>query len=210
MNFQDIFNTLTSFFGKPSPTPTPTVTPRPSPSPTLQPFVKTSHTINGVETVKQPVPRTMGAQAASQKTSSGPVTPEQISRGWSGYGGAPAASASATFAEVANKYPILQKYPGLLPAMSMKESSGGKANTKNWFNWGIYEPSYQEGDPNQVIRDVAAAIGSDSTPSSHYYQKFRQTGNIRDMLDRYAPPTENDTGLYHKQLMDWMKMFEQR
>ena len=93
--------------------------------------------------------------------------------------------------------------------MAMKETSGGKApNQKNWFNWGVHNDDYNEPDPSKVIESVARAIGSDDSPSSHYYQKFRETGNIRDMLDRYAPPGENDTDLYHKQLMDWMKMFE--
>ena len=139
------------------------------------------------------------------------VTEDQIRRGWAGYGdgNAPAATASATFAEVANQYPILKANPGLLPAMAMKETSGGKAGqNKNWFNWGIYQDDYQEGDPNQVIRDVARAIGSDDSNSSHYYKKFRETGNIRDMLDRYAPPTENDTNLYHRQLLDWIEQFK--
>lgn len=140
-----------------------------------------------------------------------PVTEAQIREGWDSYGdgNAPASTASATFAEVANQYPILQKHPGLLPAMAMKETSGGKApGQKNWFNWGIYQDSYKEQDPNQVIRDVAAAIAGEDSPSSHYYEKFRDTGNIRDMLDRYAPPTENDTALYHKQLLDWIEMFK--
>ena len=152
----------------------------------------------------QPQQQTMGVQTPPK------ITEEQIRKGWEAYGGAPAASASATFADVANKYPVLQKYPGLLPAMSMKESSGGKANTKNWLNWGLYEDDYQEKDPNKVIESVARALGSDDSPSSHYYQKFRETGDIKDMLNRYAPPSENDTGLYHEQLIDWMKMFEQQ
>lgn len=139
-----------------------------------------------------------------------PVTERQIREGWENYGdgNAPAATASATFAEVANQYPLLRENPGLLPAMAMKETSGGKASqNKNWFNWGIYDKGYNETDPNQVIRDVAAAIAGEDSPSSHYYEKFRETGNIKDMLNRYAPPTENDTNLYHKQLLDWMRMF---
>jgi len=139
------------------------------------------------------------------------VTEEQIRRGWDKYGdgNAPAATMSATFAEVANQYPVLKKHPGLLPAMAMKETSGGKApNQKNWFNWGVHNDDYQESDPDKVIRSVAKALGSDESNSSHYYKKFRETEDIGDMLNRYAPPGENDTALYHKQLLDWMKMFQ--
>ena len=161
-----------------------------------------------VQAAPAPQGNVLGATAKSPELP--PVTEAQIREGWSKYGdgNAPAATASATFAEVANQYPVLRKYPGLLPAMAMKESSGGKANTKNWFNWGLYNDDYNETDPNEVIRSVARAIGGGKSNSAHYYEKFRETGDIRDMLDRYAPPTENDTGLYHKQLMDWMKMFE--
>lgn len=149
-------------------------------------------------------PQVLGAQT------SGPVTPEQIQAGWAQYGdgNAPAATMSAVFADVANQYPVLQKYPGLLPAMNIQESSGNKAKTKNGFNWGLYNPSYQETNPEQVIRDVAAAIGGEDSPSSHYYEDFRNSGDIMDLLNRYAPPTENDTSQYHQNVLNWMKMFE--
>lgn len=154
-----------------------------------------------------PRPAVLGARAQTRQ----PVTEQQIRKGWDNYGdgNAPAATMSAVFADVANQYPVLQKHPGLLPAMAMKETSGGKApNQKNWFNWGVHLDDYNEPDPEKVIRSVARAIGSDESPSSHYYEKFRETGDIEDMLMRYAPPSENDTGLYHKQLLDWMKMFQ--
>lgn len=150
------------------------------------------------------------AVAGAQYTNPPPITEEQIRRGWSKYGdgNAPAATMSAVFADVANQYPILRKYPGLLPSLTIGESSGGKAKTKNLLNWGIHLDDYNETDPEKVIRSAARAIGSDDSPSSHYYRKFRETGNIRDLLDLYAPPSENDTALYHKQLLNWMKMFE--
>lgn len=165
----------------------------------------------GVTPTPSPIAKTVSNVLGARNTNLPEITEDQIRKGWDAYGdgNAPAATQSATFARVANQYPILRQHPGLLPAMAMKETSGGKASqNKNWFNWGIYDDSYQEKDPAKVIEAVARAIGSDDSPSSHYYQKFRETGNIRDMLDRYAPPTENDTGLYHKQLLDWMKMFE--
>lgn len=146
------------------------------------------------------------AQVLGSKTTN-PVTEEQIRKGWEQYGNPPAATASATFAEVANQYPALRENPGLLPGIMIKESSGGKAKTKNWGNWALYNDDYQESDPNQVIRDMAEAIAGENSNSSHYYQKFRETRDVRDMLDRYAPPTENDTDLYHKQLLDWIEMF---
>lgn len=161
----------------------------------------------GYSPMQQRQPEVLGATAVSQPR----VTEEQIRKGWEGYGdgNAPAATMSAVFADVANQYPVLQKHPGLLPAMAMKETSGGRApNQKNWFNWGVHLDDYNESDPEKVIRSVARAIGSDDSNSSHYYKKFRETGDINDMLQRYAPPSENDTGLYHKQLLNWMKMFE--
>lgn len=156
-----------------------------------------------------PTPR-QGVLGADTQQNPPLVTEQQIRKGWDNYGdgNAPAATMSAVFADVANQYPVLRKHPGLLPAMAMKESSGGKANTKNWFNWGLKVPGYNETNPETVIRSVARAIGSNDSPSSQYYQKFRETGNIEDMLARYAPPGENDTNLYHKQLLDWMKMFQ--
>lgn len=185
MNFQSILSSLKGFF---------------------QPQQKLISPVpdNYQQPTPTPRPRVLGAQVQR------PITEEQIKAGWDSYGdgNAPAASMSAVFADVANQYPILRKHPGLLPAMAMKESSGGKAPTKNWFNWGLRVPGYDEKDPEKVIRSVAKALGSDESNSSYHYQKFRDTGNIEDMLNVYAPPSENDTGLYHKQLMDWMKMFE--
>lgn len=187
MNFQGILSRIQSFF-------------KPQPQKLLSPIPE------GYQPMMQkPQPQVLGAQEPA------PITEQQIRKGWDNYGdgNAPAATMSAVFADVANQYPVLRKHPGLLPAMAMKETSGGKApNQKNWFNWGVHLDDYNEPDPEKVIRSVARAIGSDESPSSHYYKKFRETGDINDMLMRYAPPSENDTGLYHKQLLDWMKMFQ--
>lgn len=187
MNFQGILSRIQNIF-------------RPQPQKLISPLPE-----GYTPSMQKPQPQVLGAQEPA------PITEQQIRKGWDNYGdgNAPAATMSAVFADVANQYPVLRKHPGLLPAMAMKETSGGKApNQKNWFNWGVHLPDYNEPDPEKVIRSVARAIGSDDSNSSHYYKKFRETGDINDMLMRYAPPSENDTGLYHKQLLDWMKMFQ--
>lgn len=194
MNFQGILSRIKGFF-------------QPQQRELISPIPKDQIIGNQAPatTTLTPQPAVLGAQAQPK------VTAEQIQRGWDNYGDgkAPAATMSAVFADVANQYPVLQKHPGLLPAMAMKETSGGKApNQKNWFNWGVHLDDYNEPDPEKVIRSVARAIGSDDSGSSHYYKKFRETEDIGDLLNVYAPPVENDTGLYHKQLLNWMKMFE--
>lgn len=154
-----------------------------------------------------PAPR-MVAGARTKRPAAYQQVLQGIQKGFEKYGNPPAATMAGVFAEEAMKYPRLKEHPGILPGITIKESSGGKAKTKNWFNWAIYEPSYNEQDPAEVIRDVAAAIGGEDTPSSHYYKKFRDSGDILDLLERFAPRTENDTDLYHKQLLDWITMFE--
>jgi hypothetical protein len=221
----------------PTPTTAPTMTPTPTAAPRKQPqkldsyipptptnipsetdFVRnylknnpksTLTALDLVHLYRQAVPSPTVTPTPSPVSKDEKSVTEKIKKGFSDYGNPPAATMAATFAREALKYPVLAKHPGLLPAMSLKETSGGKAQgVKNWFSWGIHDPTYKETNPEQVIKDVAQALGSDNSPSSHYYKKFRQTGDIMDMLNTYAPPTENDTALYHKQMLEWKKAFE--
>jgi len=234
MNFDGILNSIKGFFQPKilSPVPDSMLQDAPSPSVTPprqmyraienQPFIKNGQPVqanaiqaNAVGAKPQVSPVAAIPQAGNVQSGQGSndnfdQVLAKIQAGFKQYGNPPAATAAATFAEEAMKYPRLRENPGMLPAMAIKETSGGKntAYPNNWLNYGIYEPTYQPTDPNQVIRDVARALGSDASPSSHYYKKFRETGDIGDLLNRYAPPSENDTNLYHKQILDWKRMFE--
>ncbi|WP_345725011.1 peptidoglycan DD-metalloendopeptidase family protein [Herpetosiphon gulosus] len=44
--------------------------------------------------------------------------------------------------------------------------------------------------------------------SSDLYKPFIDKGDYAGLLNKYAPPSENDTGLYHKQLLQWMQDYQ--
>lgn len=114
----------------------------------------------------------------------------------------PAATQSAQFADQAQRFPITQKYPYLIPAIAMNETTGGKNVTyaNNWTNWGIREPSFQPTSPEQVIERTTSGIGE----RSPYYQDFRNTGDLNKLAAHYAPPGENNTKKYVQDLLDRM------
>jgi len=121
---------------------------------------------------------------------------------------APAATLAANFAKEAKKYPAFKNNPYLMPAIAQKETGGGKnINSKhphNLLNWGIYEPTFQPKTPVEVIGKATSGIGK----RSPYYEKFRKSGNVDDVIDVYAPPNENDTKLYKKQMREFMNEFK--
>lgn len=44
--------------------------------------------------------------------------------------------------------------------------------------------------------------------SSDLYKPYIEKGDYAGLLNKYAPPSENDTGLYHKQLLQWMSDYQ--
>jgi hypothetical protein len=119
---------------------------------------------------------------------------------------APAATQSAAFVKEAAKHPVFADYPYLLPAMAQKETQGGKkvAKPNNWLNWGIKIDDFFVHDPAYGIERAASGIGKRTAA----YRKFRETKNLKDLIEAYAPAVENDTVLYEQQLRQIMKKME--
>lgn len=143
-----------------------------------------------------PTPREVTPKFGSVETA--------IRKGFEEYGNPPAATLSGEFAKQAETYPIFKKYPYLLPAISINETSGGKNVTypNNLMNWGIYN-DFNPKTPAESIERAASGIGK-RTP---YYEGFRNTGNLRDFVYTYAPPTENDSERYIQNLEKLMSLF---
>ncbi|MBZ4423253.1 peptidoglycan-binding protein [Myxococcus sp. RHSTA-1-4] len=40
------------------------------------------------------------------------------------------------------------------------------------------------------------------------YRGFIDRGDYKGLINKYAPPTENDSGLYHKQVLQWMQEYK--
>jgi len=126
---------------------------------------------------------------------------EIIKSGFEKYGNPPAAKYTPYFAEAIKKYPVIEKNPYLLPALSIVETSGGKNITypENLFNWGKQKmPSVP-----YVIDRVAKGISEDPR-----YAKFRETGRIEDLARIYAPQRENPNFL--KNLIWALNLFQQK
>ena len=126
---------------------------------------------------------------------------QKIKSGFEKYGNPPMTEYTSELANVIQKYPILQKHPYLLPALSIVESSGGKNITyeNNPINWGT-QPM-----PNipYVIERAAKGISEDPR-----YEQFRKTGKIEDLAKVYAPKKENPN--FIKNLIWALNLFQQQ
>ena len=136
-----------------------------------------------------------------------------IQKGFSHWGDVPAAKYAKVFAEESSKYPIFQKYPFLLPAISILETSAGKNVTykNNLLNWGI-KPQKQGLFSPQSMEEVIQKAASGISGRTPYYKKFLETGNLSDLANVYAPESDNPgTGgeVYAKKLQEIMDIFEQ-
>ncbi|MFP2932068.1 peptidoglycan-binding protein [Pyxidicoccus sp. 3LG] len=40
------------------------------------------------------------------------------------------------------------------------------------------------------------------------YRSFIDSGDYKGLINKYAPPTENDSGLYHRQVLQWMNEYK--
>jgi len=123
------------------------------------------------------------------------------------------------FAQAAEKYPIFQQNPYLLPQMSILESSAGLNVTRpnNPLNWGariqqqgLYQPKSWEESINDAITAIAGDIQArpPSQPNrfrqTTYYGPFRQSGNLRTFADIYEPANPD----YYPALMEGIRFFE--
>lgn len=109
------------------------------------------------------------------------------------------------FAELSLEFPILEKYPYLLPAICLKETGCGKVvnYTNNLMSWGIYTDLKCTSEEFCIER-AASGIGKRTS----FYETFRETGDLAVFLNVYAPPTSNNTELYHEQLISFMNEFK--
>lgn len=146
--------------------------------------------------------------------------PQAIQEGFNYYG-----SNLGQYADVfsrAPKYDIFQKYPFLLPAIAIAETSGGKNVTypNNILNWGIRPQAsgdYTPESPQRVIMDAMSGIGGRTaeegfTPeqirTSNYYEPFRKDQDLRTFAYIHTPPGENDTEKYINDLIAIMSIFQ--
>jgi len=116
---------------------------------------------------------------------------------------------SNKFAEEVDKNPLLRKFPFLLPALSILETSGGQhvKFKNNPLNWGIVQQRMGYFNPattEETIEKAASGI-SERTDA---YKEFRETLDIADLVKRYAPPSENLTKKYIEDLRTIMQIFE--
>lgn len=129
-----------------------------------------------------------------------------INKGFQEYGGndLPVATLSGTFKTAAEQNNL---DPYLLPAVSILETGGGKkqAFNNNPINWGIYEPSFQPKTPAETINKAASGVGTGR--AFPVYEDYRQSGNVKDFVNHYAPPSENDSARYMENLQRLMEMF---
>ena len=171
-------------------------------------------------TFQQPTPTSSPTPTASPSRQ---AYQQAIEKGFENWGSPPAATLAGTYALAPESAPIFQKYPFLLPAQSLAETSGGakQAVQNNPQNWGLYAQKagqYNPSSPEQVIKDAMSAIGGtrsaetanpDQLRTQNYYQDFRNSGDLADFAKNYAPPTENDTAKYVQDLLAIMSVFEQ-
>jgi len=139
-----------------------------------------------------------------------------IRQGYREYGGGqdvPMSQYAKKLAELSQTSEILKKYPYLQAGISIIESSAGKnagmleRYPNNPVSWGIQAQRkglFQPSSIDETLEKMATGI------SGRYpvYQKFVDTGDIRELLRHYAPPTENDTENYYRSLMSLMDMFK--
>lgn len=108
--------------------------------------------------------------------------------------------------EEQKKYPIYKKYPYLIAAIVIKETGAGKqmARSNNLTNWGLRTdlkcPTYEF-----CLERVISGIGGRTT----VYEEFRRTGDLLALLNKYAPPQENDTDKYLSDMRYFFNEFKQ-
>lgn len=165
---------------------------------------------------------------------------QAIEEGYKNWGpDMPMAKFASIMAEAPLKYPIFKKYPFLLPAIALKESSGGKpydpvtktgvTHKNNPLNWGVksqISKTYNPKSFEQNIYDAMSGIGGRESESdwqekysptqistSSKYEAFRKSGDLLDLANTYAPLGDNPEtgGLYYvKSLKEIMDVFESK
>lgn len=186
----------------------------------------------------QPNPQFISPVAANQGQVQGIQSPQRqgfssedyqraIEEGFKNWGSPPAATLSSTFAKSPEYAPIFEEYPFLLPAISILETSGGakQAFKNNPLNYGIQAQKtgdYAPNSPQRNIQDAMTAIGGrgrmqgyteSQLRNSAYYEPFRQSKNLDDLGNTYAPSSDNPgTGGkdYARNLKKVMEVFQSK
>jgi hypothetical protein len=187
-------STVTPVAQKPSPTPTPAPQSSGTPTPEKFPYTKEQF----VAAVKDGYKNWFGESPVPVTDYAEKVYDEEI------------------------KYPIYTKYPFLIPAIAFLETRGGRdlqpqnasASAHKRFNatsWAIHvkPEDWTPSSLDEVLNKTVSGIGA----RSPYYKGFRETGNLSDIGNIYAPPSDNGgpggTGgeTYAKNLSNVMDVF---
>lgn len=111
----------------------------------------------------------------------------------------------STIAQLAKQYNVPVE---LALAMFRKESSYGTYGS----SVGNRNPGNLRGSPLEsgersgfaVFKDIQTGIEAYFKLLSENYRQFIDKGDIAGLINKYAPPSENDTALYIKQIIEWM------
>lgn len=130
---------------------------------------------------------------------------QELLAGFGRYGATPSAQAVDVMATAPDRYEVFAKNPYLLPALSIVETSAGQnmtrpkhiENPQNLMNWGIapslgFNPQTQQ----ESVERALTGIGE----RSPYYQPFRESGNLEDFVEVYAPESDGNAGYLDKLL----------
>jgi hypothetical protein len=171
---------------------------------TPDPFLAKGYVKTGPNSYSFPQQNTQG-QVLGTQTPDAQEAIKRIKKGFETYGNPPVSGLAEYMVQESMKYPQLAKNPWIIPAIALKETGGGK-NMKfsnNPLNWGIYEKSFQPKSMEEVIERATSGIGK----RMGAYQDFRNSGEAKDIIKRYAPPSENDTQKYIEDMEYFRKMF---
>lgn len=128
--------------------------------------------------------------------------------------------------EAAKKYPIFQKNPYLIPAVSIVETSAGQNwrlnnNPISWAARVQQAGNYQPANPEQSFKDMMSAVGGDPNRGAGYdpetartrqsqiapYEKFRQSNNLQDFATTYEDKANER---YYPALVEALKYFQDK
>lgn len=119
---------------------------------------------------------------------------DAYAKGFEHFGNPPAATLSGLMVDESQKYPIFQKYPFLPAALTILESGGGsnmgpRQLPHNITSWGINLPPgyFEPQSVEEVLLKTLSGIGKRTSA----YEPFRQSGNLEDLGNIYAPDSDN-------------------
>lgn len=137
-----------------------------------------------------------------------------------------------TMVAATRRYPIFQKYPYLIPAVSIVETSGGRNyqlynNPLSWAARVQVAGGYNPKSVQESIEDFITAVGGDASRASgggrylpgseiyesrkrqpEIYKPFRETGDVRTFAKTYETPQSNPN--YERDLLNFIQMFERQ